>query len=151
MRSKSNRKRFASYSRRWLRLVFGCIGVICLSLTIVGCGPTGPSAVPVNQTNFQTMVLESDKPVMVDLWAPWCQPCVNIAPEVEQLASDYKGRAIVAKLNVDESEDLADEYEVESIPTFLFFKNGELHDRVVGTLPRTELAARLDEMLDSGE
>jgi thioredoxin 1 len=89
----------------------------------------------VDKTNFEQEVLQSDIPVMVDFWAPWCVPCRVIAPLVERLAEQYAGRLKVTKLNVDENHELAIRYQVMSIPTLIFFKNGQVIDRIIG-VPR---------------
>ena len=89
----------------------------------------------VDKTNFEQEVLQSDIPVMVDFWAPWCVPCRVIAPLVERLAEQYAGRLKVTKLNVDENHELAIRYQVMSIPTLIFFKNGQVIDRII-VVPR---------------
>lgn len=83
-------------------------------------------------TNFEEQVLNAETPVLVDLWAPWCAPCRMIAPAVEELATEYNGKALVGKLNVDESPVIARKYGVTSIPTLLFFKGGEVVDQMIG-------------------
>lgn len=90
------------------------------------------TVVTLNDANFEQEVLNAGVPVLVDLWAPWCAPCRMIAPAVEELASDYKGEAVIGKLNVDENPALASRYGVTSIPTLIFFKNGEVKDQMVG-------------------
>ena len=82
--------------------------------------------------NFQSEVLESDKPVLVDFWAEWCGPCKMIGPIIDQVSSDLEGQAVVGKVNVDNSRDLAVKFNVKSIPLLLFFKNGEVKDQIVG-------------------
>ena len=82
--------------------------------------------------NFEEQVLNAETPVIVDLWAPWCAPCRMIAPAVEELATEYNGKALVGKLNVDENPVIARKYGVTSIPTLLFFKGGEVVDQMIG-------------------
>ncbi|MBK1834584.1 thioredoxin [Roseibacillus ishigakijimensis] len=82
--------------------------------------------------NFQSEVLESDVPVLVDFWAEWCGPCKSVAPIIDAVAGEVEGKAKVGKVNIDEAGELAQKYNVQSIPTFLFFKNGEVVDTIVG-------------------
>ncbi len=98
----------------------------------------------VNDTNFETEVLQSSEPVLVDFWAPWCGPCRQIAPLVEQLAGENAGSAKVLKLNVDDAPRAAQNYGVSSIPTLMVFKNGEVVDRFVGVQPKTRLQDAID-------
>lgn len=98
----------------------------------------------VNDTNFETEVLQSSEPVLVDFWAPWCGPCRQIAPLVEQLAGENAGSAKVLKLNVDDAPRSAQNYGVSSIPTLMVFKNGEVVDRFVGVQPKTRLQDAID-------
>lgn len=105
-------------------------------------------ALVVDKTNFEQEVLKSDIPVMVDLWAEWCVPCRMIAPTVERLAERYAGRLKVAKLNVDENQELAIQYQVMSIPTLLFFKDGQVVDRIVGVAPEDKIARKIDGILN---
>ena len=94
--------------------------------------------------NFEKLVLEADKPVLVDFWATWCMPCRMIAPYVEKIAKEYDGRIAVAKVNIDEEPDLAAAYQVMSIPTLMVFKNGVKVDRLVGANAQAleQMAAR---------
>ncbi len=103
--------------------------------------------VTLTDSNFQHEVLENDKPVLVDFWAPWCGPCRVLAPVIEQLAEEFQSRAKVAKLNVDDHQGIAARYGVQSIPTLIVFRNGQEVDRVVGAVPKNLLAQRLNDLL----
>ena len=102
------------------------------------------SVAEVNDTNFDSEVLQSSEPVLVDFWAPWCGPCRQIAPLVEQLAGENLGSAKILKLNVDDAPQAAQNYGVSSIPTLMVFKNGEVVDRFVGVQPKTRLQSAID-------
>ena len=105
-------------------------------------------ALEITDSSFNEAVLQSDKPVLVDFWAPWCKPCNIIAPMIEELSNDFKDKAIVGKVNVDNNQQSAVEYGIRSIPTLLIFKNGELVDRIVGgATPKEELAKKLNALL----
>jgi thioredoxin 1 len=106
-----------------------------------------PNVQQVSDTSFDADVMKNDKPVLVDFWAPWCGPCRSVAPLVDDLATQYKDKLKVAKLNVDESSQVAMKYQVTSIPTFILFKNGEVADRVLGALPRSEFVKFIDRNL----
>jgi len=101
----------------------------------------------VGSDDFQAEVLDSGKPALVDFWAPWCFPCRMIAPTIEELAKDYQGRAVVAKINTDENGPLAQSLGIQGIPTMILFKDGEEVDRVVGAVPKQALASKLDALL----
>ena len=98
----------------------------------------------INDTNFDTEVLQASEPVLVDFWAPWCGPCRQIAPLVEQLAGENAGSAKIFKLNVDDAPRAAQNYGVSSIPTLMVFKDGEVVDRFVGVQPKTRLQDAID-------
>ena len=101
----------------------------------------------VAEDSFQSDVLGSDVPVLVDFWAEWCGPCRMIAPVLEQIADEYDGRVQVVKLNVDEAQQTAFQYNVRSIPTLILFKNGQVEMQVVGAQSRQQICKMLDEKL----
>ena len=93
----------------------------------------------VNDSSFEDEIVKSNIPAMVDLWAPWCQPCLMTAPWVEELAQKYEGRFKVAKMNVDENPVTATQYGVRSIPTLLLFKDGKVEDTIVGAVGKSNI------------
>ena len=101
----------------------------------------------VGDNDFAATVLESGKPVLVDFWAEWCGPCKMIGPVVEELASDYEGKAVIGKVDVDANPSVAQAFGIRSIPTLLFFKGGEIVDKQVGAVPKAVLAQKLDAQL----
>jgi thioredoxin 1 len=101
----------------------------------------------VTDADFETTILKGEKPALVDFWAPWCGPCRIIGPIVEELAPSYQGRAVIAKLNVDDNPIIAQRLGVTSIPTLMIFKGGKLVDRVVGAMPKGELQKFIDRNL----
>jgi thioredoxin 1 len=100
----------------------------------------------VTDTNFQAEVLESDKPVLVDFWAPWCGPCRIVAPHLEELAGEREDLRVV-KLNVDENPQTSSQYNVMSIPTILLFKNGQVAHQIIGALPKNRLMQEIEPAL----
>lgn len=104
-------------------------------------------AVEITDANFDELVMKSDKPVMVDFWAEWCGPCRMIGPVVEEMHTEYAGKAIIGKVNVDHNSGVASQFGVRSIPTILFIKNGEVVDKSVGAVPKATLASKLDAIL----
>ncbi|WP_413160117.1 thioredoxin [Capilliphycus salinus ALCB114379] len=106
------------------------------------------SAAPqVTDASFQQDVLESDVPVLVDFWAPWCGPCRMVAPVVDEIAEQYAGKVKVVKLNTDENPNVANQYGIRSIPTLMIFKEGQRVDMVVGAVPKTTLANTIEKYL----
>jgi thioredoxin 1 len=104
-------------------------------------------AIEVNDANFEEVVLQSDKPVLVDFWAEWCGPCRMVGPLVEEIAKEYEGKAIVAKMDVDSNPAIPLKFGIRNIPTILFFKGGEVVDKQVGAVPKTVLAQKIDALL----
>jgi len=105
------------------------------------------AALPVNDATFQQEVLNSDIPVLVDFWAPWCGPCRMVAPVVDEIADLYAGRIKVVKVNTDDNPEVASTYGIQSIPTLMVFKGGAKVDWVVGAVPKATLASTLDKHL----
>ena len=105
------------------------------------------AAAQVTDVSFKADVLESDVPVLVDFWAPWCGPCRMVAPVVEEIAEQYAGQVKVVKLNTDENPNTASQYGIRSIPTLMIFKGGQRVDMVVGAVPKTTLASTLEKYL----
>ena len=97
------------------------------------------SVVTITKDNFKTEVLESERPVLLDFWAPWCGPCRMLAPVIEEIANEYAGKVKVGKVNVDDERELALEYGVSSIPTVMVFQNGEVKETSVGYRPKEEI------------
>lgn len=104
-------------------------------------------ALTVTKSNFQDEVVNSDKPVLLDFWAAWCGPCRMVAPAVEALATEYDGKAVVGKVNVDEEQELAEQFKVMSIPSLFVMKNGEVVERLVGARSKEELAGLIEKHL----
>jgi len=100
-----------------------------------------------NAGSFESEVLKSGKPVLVDFWAQWCGPCRAVAPVLEELAADYEGKAVVGKVNVDEESELAQKYRIMSIPTVMIFTKGEAAEKVIGTRTKKDYAAMIDKYL----
>jgi thioredoxin 1 len=101
----------------------------------------------VTDANFQSEVLNSEQPVLVDFWAPWCGPCVQLSPVIDEIADAKAGSAKVAKVNVDENVQIAGQFRINSIPALLFFKGGQVRDQLVGRVPKAEILAKLDALL----
>ncbi|MBN2812852.1 MAG: thioredoxin [Bacteroidales bacterium] len=103
--------------------------------------------VTLTDANFEEMVLNSDKPVLVDFWAEWCGPCRVIGPIVKELSEDYDGKIVVGKLDVDSNPAVASKFGIRNIPTVLFFKNGKVADKQVGAVPKGSLVNKVEALL----
>jgi thioredoxin 1 len=104
-------------------------------------------ALEITDANFEELVLKSDKPVVVDFWAEWCGPCRMLTPIIEEMASEYEGRAVIGKVNVDLNPVVAGQFGIRNIPTVLFVKGGEIADKSVGAVPKNQLTAKLDALI----
>jgi len=104
-------------------------------------------ALEITDANFDELVMNADKPVMIDFWAAWCGPCRMIAPIVEEMATEYEGKAIIGKVDVDSNPNVAMKYGIRNIPTVLFVKNGEQVDKQVGAAPKQAFKSKLDAIL----
>ena len=103
-----------------------------------------PNVINLTDSNFDAEVTKASLPVLVDFWAPWCGPCIQLGPVIDEIATERAGKAIVAKVNVDESPALAGKFRVNSIPALLFFKGGQPVGQLVGRQPKAEILAKLD-------
>lgn len=103
-------------------------------------------ALEITDSNIKE-VLDTDQPILVDFWAAWCGPCRMVGPSVEQLSEEFEGKAVVGKVDVDNNPETAAEYGIRNIPTLLFIKNGEIKDKVVGVVPKEQLAQKLEALI----
>ena len=99
------------------------------------------------EENYEELVLKSDKPAMVDFGAEWCGPCKALVPIIEEMASEYEGKAVIGKVDVDSAPGIAGKYGIRNVPTVIFIKNGEVVDKQVGAVPKSTLVAKLDALL----
>ena len=104
-------------------------------------------ALEITDQNFDEIVLQSDKPVIVDFWAEWCGPCRMVGPIVEEIGNDYTDKVVVGKLDVDSNPGVTARFGIRNIPTVLFFKNGEVADKQVGAVPKSNLVNKLEALL----
>jgi thioredoxin 1 len=103
--------------------------------------------IDVTDATFEEVVLKSDKPVIVDFWAEWCGPCRMVGPLVKEIGTDFEGRAVITKLDVDNNPEVSAKFGIRNIPTILFFKNGEIVDKQVGAVPKNVLVTKLEALL----
>jgi thioredoxin 1 len=103
-------------------------------------------ALEINDANFEELVLKADKPVIIDFWAEWCGPCRIIGPIINEIAEDYKDKAIVGKVDVDNNPNIATRFGIRNIPTVLFFKNGVVADKQVGAVPKANFVNKLEKL-----
>lgn len=104
-------------------------------------------AVEITESNFDEVVMNSDKPVVIDFWAAWCGPCKMIGPVIEEMAGEYDGKAVIGKVDVDQNPSISQKFGVRNIPTVLFIKNGEVVDKSVGAVPKGQLVDKLEAQL----
>jgi thioredoxin 1 len=103
--------------------------------------------VEVNDSNFEEVVLKSDKLVIIDFWAEWCGPCRMVAPIIEEISEEYEGKVLVAKVDVDTNPGISSKLGIRNIPTVMFFKNGEMVDKQVGAVPKSNFVSKIEPFL----
>lgn len=103
--------------------------------------------VQLDDASFEAEVISSDKPVLVDFWAPWCGPCKALAPVIEEISSEYVDKIKVGKVNVDENPEISMKFGIRSIPTLIVFKNGEVQDQIIGAVPKSEIENALQKVV----
>lgn len=108
---------------------------------------TATAPIAITQSDFEDKVLNSDEPVLVDFWAEWCAPCRALGPAIESLAVDYEGRAVIAKVDIDANQQVAQQFGIRSIPTVMLFDKGQVVDTFVGVRPKADYAAGLDKVV----
>lgn len=108
-----------------------------------------PKAVEITEANFKELVLQSEKPVLLDFWASWCMPCKILGPIIDELAGDYEGKAIIGKVNTETARNLAAQFQIRSIPTVMVFHQGKLVERYAGVVPKPNLEEILNAYVDT--
>jgi thioredoxin 1 len=103
----------------------------------------------ITEANFKEVVMQSDKPVLIDFWAPWCGPCKVLGPIVDELSGEYEGKAIIGKINTEQQQHLAATFQIKSIPTLLVFNEGKMVERFTGVVPKPNLEEILNDYIDS--
>ncbi len=103
--------------------------------------------VEITDANFDELVLKSDKLVLVDFWAEWCGPCRMLTPIVEEMSTEYEGKVVIGKIDVDNNPDVCSKYGIRNIPTILFFKNGEIAEKQVGAAPKNTLVSKVESLI----
>ena len=104
-------------------------------------------AIEITDANYEEIVAKSDKPVVLDFWAAWCGPCKMIGPLIDEMHTEYEGKAIIGKVDVDNNQGIAGKFGIRNIPTVAFIKNGEVVDKSVGAVPKSQLTEKLDALL----
>jgi len=104
-------------------------------------------AIEITDANFEEVVMNADKPVVVDFWAEWCGPCRMIGPLIEEMHTEYEGKAIIGKVDVDSNPGVSAKFGIRNIPTVLFIKGGEVADKSIGAVPKEQLKSKLDALL----
>ena len=105
-------------------------------------------ALEITEANFEEVVMKSELPVLIDFWAEWCGPCRMVGPVVDEIHTEYEGKAIVGKVNVDENPGISAKFGIRNIPTIVFVKGGEVTDNSVGAVPKAQLTSKLDAILN---
>jgi thioredoxin 1 len=123
------------------------IVLILVKAEVLSGRDSGGMEIELTDTNFEELVMSEDQLVMVDFWAVWCGPCRMTAPVVKQLAEQYAGKIVVGKVNVDENPQLSERFQIMSIPTLLFFKNGKIVDQQVGYVPKELLEQQINKLI----
>ena len=104
-------------------------------------------ALEITDSNYQELMADTSKPVVIDFWATWCGPCRMVSPIIDELSAEYEGKVVIGKCNVDENEDLTLQYGIRNIPTVLFFKNGQLVHKQVGSAPKPAFVQKIEALL----
>jgi thioredoxin 1 len=152
--NQSNKKNQNAKSFSWRKILIAGVLVVATFVLIYGknskesvSNDLGSKEITLSDQNFEKVVLQSEKLVMVDFWATWCGPCRMLAPTVAKISKDYEGKIIVGKLDVDQSINIARQYNISSIPTLMFFKNGKPVDMEMGVMPEEMIKQKIDLLL----